>query len=281
MIYIVVSIVMGILAINGGNNFHYLAASAILGYMLASGIAGYNNIRGGEVSLTFPDEIYALSPFLLTIHVRNIRRRPICLIDVKVGKASVFFDIIQPGKTASRTVMYTLPKRGECEVGNIELSSPYPFNFFTRYWPVPFKAKATVFPAQGKAKIDEARLWVTPEGNEKGNRQKLDSESDIVGVRPYVEGDSIRTIHWKSSARTGRLHSRLYDGDGDGAARIINLDALLSMGLETGLSAASYEISSSIKSGRPIGMKDRGKIWAVTTTRSDKLSMLSSLAFHE
>lgn len=32
-----------------------------------------------------------------------------------------------------------------------------------------------------------------------------------AGVRPYVYGDPLRRIHWKATARTGRLHSRVYE----------------------------------------------------------------------
>jgi hypothetical protein len=63
---------------------------------------------------------------------------------------------------------------------------------------------------------------------------------------------------------------------------MINLDSLVSdLGVEIGLSAASHEISKAIKSGRPIGMTDRGVIWTPSQSRSDKLSMLSGLALYE
>jgi hypothetical protein len=63
---------------------------------------------------------------------------------------------------------------------------------------------------------------------------------------------------------------------------MIDLDSLVSkMGVETGLSAAAYAISASIKSGLPIGMADRGVIWAPSPSRADKLSMLSTLALYE
>jgi uncharacterized protein (DUF58 family) len=280
MIYIVVSIIMGLLAINGGNNFHYLAASAILGYMLASGVAGRRNIRGTSVSLSFPDEIYALTPFFLTVEVHNSGRVPIFLIEVAVGDAKTWFPVIQPGETSRKTVMFTISSRGLCGIDGIELSSPYPFNFFTRYWPVSFDGRATVFPSPISLRPGDFRIWTDSE-MDAGRSQKPDCESDIVGVRPYAEGDPMKMIHWKSSARTGRLNSKLYESDGDAAARMIDLDSLVSRGLEAGLSIASHEISEAIKSGRSIGMVDRGAVWAASPVRADKLSMLTSLALYE
>jgi uncharacterized protein (DUF58 family) len=110
---------------------------------------------------------------------------------------------------------------------------------------------------------------------------KLDAERDVAGVRPYAEGDPMRVIHWKSTARTGRLKSRMYDDSGETGTRVIDLDALVAAGKERGLSAASYEISLAIKSGAPIGLKDGDAVWPPSGSRSDKLYMLTSLALYE
>ncbi|MDR3279597.1 MAG: DUF58 domain-containing protein [Synergistaceae bacterium] len=279
-IYIVMSIALGLLAINGGNNFHYLAASAVLGYMLASGIAGRRNIRNAEVSLSLPDEIYAGSPFLMNINVRNKGRTPIFLIDVKAIRAHAFFSVIQPGETMSRPVLLTLPSRGVAEVRDIELSSAYPFDFFTRYWPVEFRGEAIVFPRPLPAVSSDARVWTGADGTDDDARRD-DFDREMIGVRPYNEGDPMRIIHWKSTARTGRLNSRLYEGADDPGARIIDVDSLVSRGVEPGLSRASYEIARAIKSGAFIGMSCRGAVWPPSSSRIDKLAMMSYLAVYE
>jgi uncharacterized protein (DUF58 family) len=33
----------------------------------------------------------------------------------------------------------------------------------------------------------------------------------LAGVRPYQQGDSLNRIHWRATARTGELHSRVYE----------------------------------------------------------------------
>jgi uncharacterized protein (DUF58 family) len=33
----------------------------------------------------------------------------------------------------------------------------------------------------------------------------------IAGIRPYQQGDPISRIHWRATARTGQLHSRIYE----------------------------------------------------------------------
>jgi uncharacterized protein (DUF58 family) len=285
MIYIAVTIVMGILAINGGNNLHYLAAAMMLGYMLASGVVGRRNLMRANASLRVPDEIYAGAQALLEVEIRNEDRlAPLFLISARVGDCSVFFPIVLPGEAARKSSVFTLPTRGENildESGEMEISSVYPFNFFTRYRQIelaPNARKIIVFPRP----IDDggARFIDESESDAAGVSPVSDAESDIVGVRPYVEGDPMRRIHWKSSARTGRLNTRVYDSS-SGSGRIIDLDAMTANGPERALSEASHELAVSIRSGEPMGILDDGVLYPPSPERADKLAMLTRLALHE
>ena len=33
----------------------------------------------------------------------------------------------------------------------------------------------------------------------------------IAGVRSYTPGDSLMRVHWRATARTGQLHSKVYE----------------------------------------------------------------------
>lgn len=280
-VYILVTVVMGVLAINGGNNIHYLTAAMMLGYMLASGVIGRRNLKAAVVSMEVPDEIYAGEPFLLAVELRNCNRRvPIFLLHVRMGMHTVFFPMIRAGEAATKTLFYALPSRGRHEMGELELSSVYPFNFFTRYSVFRYDGTALVFPAPVDDILPGTRYAEGDAENAASEPSKLDSESDVVGVRPYVEGDSMRRVHWKSSARTGRLNSRIYDNDAGGAGKIVDLDALLERGVERGLSVASHEIREALRSGEAIGMLDGACLYPPSAARGDKLKMLEGLALH-
>lgn len=285
-IYILIAIVLGILALNGGNNFHYLAAASVLGYMAASGEAGKLNIKGAVLTLSFPDEIYADTPFAVKIEIRNSKRfSSISLLDVTLCGASAFFPLILPGGKKTAMLELIVPSRGMNEIKGVTLSSVYPFCLFTCSTFVPYPAMLTAFPKPVIAG-DVIRLASLMDEDEMENqaislkgRSELLADSDLVGVRPYAEGDPMKLIHWKSSARTGTLKSRLYDSSGGG--KIIDLDKLAEGDRERGLSYASGEIMESIRTGEAIGLLDRGKLHAVSMAKPDKLSMLTALAFYE
>jgi len=284
-IYIIISIFLGVVAINTSNNLYYLITAMLLGYMLASGLAGRSNIRGASVSVSFPDEIYASTPCAARVSVSNKNRfTPIFLIEVALeqesGKTSAFFPIIQPGCTESRTIFTTFSSRGRRLFRDIELSSSFPFNFFVRYWPANTETEVTVFPSPLACEPDAA--LVADGGEEEEISENSLAETDIVGVRPYAEGDSMKRIHWKSSARTGKLQARLYDGAFSlSHQRIIDLDRLIASGLERGLSLAAYVIAESIKSKLPIGMRSGNALTLPASGYAHKRDLLTQLALYE
>lgn len=281
MVYIVVSVVMGVLSVNSGNNFHYLATAAMLGFMLASGIAGRANIRGAEVTFDFPDEIYAATPFLLTVEVRNRKRRSsIYLIELNVDGEPLLFPVIGPGETSRLSLVFSFPKRGTESIKEVRLFSVYPFNLFTRYWDIEGDLSSIVFPTPLRPASEQ--VYTPPDDERPGNKApRLLAEEDTVGVRPYTEGDSMRQIHWKSSARTGKLSTRIYDESAAGGGKIIDLEGLLAGGKENALSLAAYVIREAILSGEAVGMQDTNALFPVSAERRDKFAMLKRLALHE
>ncbi|GHV55661.1 hypothetical protein FACS1894216_18540 [Synergistales bacterium] len=273
-IYILSAAVIGLLALLSGNNFHYMAFAAALAYLAASTGAGIRNILGASVSVSAPDEIYAEVPFKLAAELKNKRRFfPIMLIKISAGGSSVFFGSTgAKGRTRSAVGM-TLPRRGKHVIDKCVISSPYPFGLFTFRVVIPLGIEAIVFPEplRGGAVFAEGDL---------GDTAGLTKAGDIAGVRSYEEGDSMREIHWKSSARTGSLKSKLYD-ESAGGGKIIDADKLTERGVETGLSAACGAIRGTLASGDAIGMKYRDKLYMPSSSRKDKLSMMAALALDE
>jgi uncharacterized protein (DUF58 family) len=282
-VYIFISIFLGVVAINSANNLLYLVTAVLLGYMLASGLAGRSNIRNAVVSVSFPDEIYAQAPCVAVVQVVNKSRFvPIFLIEVTLEERGgrVFFPIVQPGKSESLTFFTTFPSRGQHRVEDIELSSVYPFNFFVRYWPVDFETSATVFPYPLRCDLALVFVHRGPR-DEEGEDAAFREETDIVGVRPYIEGDAMKRIHWKSSARTGKLQTRLYDGTSAQAGRVIDLDRLVGEDVEQGLSMATYAVVESMKSRLPVGMRIREEIIPPAAGFAHKKDLMTRLALYE
>ena len=292
-VYIALSIALGVVSVNSGNNLLYLVTALLLGYMLASGIAGRHNVMGAEAWAELPDEIYAGRAFPLVVKVRNRRRfASLHLIEVAVspsrksggvlqGPVRAFFAVVPSGAVVSRSVWVTLPRRGR-EALALELSSAYPFDFFVRWGLEPPATQALVFPAplyERGASARDGEEELDEEGEAFGclSRETV----DVAGIRPYEAGDPINRIHWKLSARTGKLSTRLFEGQPPRPGRTIDLDALVENGAERGLSIAAGRIVEAEREDVPLGMKDRGVVIPPASGRAARLRLLERLALYE
>lgn len=293
-VYVVLSVALGVVSVNSGNNLLYLVTALLLGYMLASGIAGRRNVMGAEAWVELPDAIHAGRPFRLVVTVRNRRRfASLHLIEVAAfpeggpeedapGKrARAFFGTVPPGEVVSRSLWTALPRRGRGTVA-LELSSAYPFDFFVRWGREPSAAEALVFPAPlfegGPSAGDDEEDPVG--GAERAGRLSLEA-ADVAGVRPYQAGDTMNRIHWKISARTGKLSARLFENAPASPGRTIDLDALVEEGVERGLSLAAGRIAEAEREDVPLGMKDRGVVIPPASGRAARLRLLERLALYD
>jgi uncharacterized protein (DUF58 family) len=50
-----------------------------------------------------------------------------------------------------------------------------------------------------------------PAGDIRARPPVLEDPTRVVGVRPYQHGDGLRRVHWRATAHTGRLQSKLFE----------------------------------------------------------------------
>jgi len=55
----------------------------------------------------------------------------------------------------------------------------------------------------------------------KARRRVFEDDTQVVGIRPYQRGDSLRRVHWRATAHTGRLQSKLFQVSAQAAAAIV------------------------------------------------------------
>src|ERR1035441_8124115 len=73
MIYILISVVIGIAAINTGNNLLYVIVAALLSAILVSGIASALVLRSLVLDVHLPEHVFAGRPMLARLVLQNAR----------------------------------------------------------------------------------------------------------------------------------------------------------------------------------------------------------------
>lgn len=244
-----------------------------------SGFFGKRNISRIEVAIEPPDEIYARTPVPIKVSIVNTRRfLPAFLIVVASGKNRLLFPYVDPKKSDTKYLNITFDKRGLHALGDIFISSIFPFNFFIRYKRTGLSPEAVVFPKPRKT----AGLSI-PVKDKKNRGEKPSNrpgfEADILSLRRYVYGDPLKYIHWKASARTGRLTTKELSSLSHHPV-VIDMDNIGIRNIEEKVAAAAYIILKLLRQGTPVGLKAGQRIYAPETSRPHKLAMMKELAFY-
>jgi len=278
-IYILVTILIGFSAVNTGNNLVYIIASALLSYMLVSGIFGRKNIYGIDVAVEFPVETFAKTDTPVGVRVINKRRfLPAFLIKILIEGQEVFFPFIKAKGEAVSLLNMRFDRRGSRQVGNIYVSSVFPFNFFTRFRKIGQKFDLIIFPRPKKSQLDlEQNRQTRSKGDASCN--VLGHDSDVLSIRDYVSGDPLKYISWKSTAKTGLLKTKELSSI-ELRNVIIDFDAMDKKNLEDAISCATYTVLRLLKLNIPAGMVIGGETLQPSTSTPHRLKILKKLALY-
>jgi uncharacterized protein (DUF58 family) len=105
----------------------------------------------------------------------------------------------------------TCERRGIYQLGGTTLKSGDPFGIYTVEIQQPESAKMVVMPPV----IPLPSVEITPGGWTGEGRPRpnlLEKTVNASSVREYVHGDSIKLIHWPTTARHDKFYTRLMDG---------------------------------------------------------------------
>lgn len=203
--YVLLSILVGITATNTGNNALYTVLAVMFAVMILSGFLSRANVRGLEVELDPPGEVFANRPFALGFTLRNRGRlfpRWFLLFTLSRSAQPLLIPFLpRRGKSVGRLDMI-IPARGRQSFPYAHVSSLFPYGFFRKGVRYRVNLELLVFPEifpAGTRRLDEVEQL----GEEASRRAGWGH--GLHALRPFRHGDDPRGIHWKQTARTGAL----------------------------------------------------------------------------
>jgi len=229
--YLVVLLLFFIGAVVREVNLLLLLASLLIGPLLLNWRLVILTMRELKVRRTMPGAVGADEPWVVRIEVENGRRKLATRALVaeqtvrrltashtqgdktrKLLRPAVYFPFIPTGDKRIRTFEGRFPQRGVYEVGPIQISTRFPFGLFRREQRIGESQPLIVYPHIGRISPD----WTIQrhsETDDSTQRKKRHSRisGDFFGVREWGTGDSQRWIHWRSSARHGKIVVRQFE----------------------------------------------------------------------
>jgi uncharacterized protein (DUF58 family) len=203
--YIVLTLLVAVPAANTGNNALYLVEAALLALLVVSGFLSRGNLRGLEVAFDPPGEMYVGQQATLAFRLRTRGRwlgRRLLEASGPAGSGSALVAYLPPRREHRLTVDLEPERRGRLPVPYLHLASIYPLGLFRKGLRYRIEGELLVFPAILPAA--ELRLAGVAAGDEQRMR-KVGRGHELFSLRSFRPGDDPRGIHWKQSARTGRL----------------------------------------------------------------------------
>jgi len=277
-LYIAITLLLGFSAVNTGNNLLFLIVSGLLAFMSVTGVAGMLNLKKLTPELVPPEEIYASSETSFLLNVHNAKRiLPSFLIRLEgPGGQIAMVPVVPPQGFSSARISLMFPVRGRSCVERIKISSPFPVNFFTRYWTIPIDTCFVVFPRLSQGLSSGDGVGIERPGINVHLSRGVDGE--LERISGYSGSEPLRMIHWKLSARSDTL---LVKGFGRQAQQpiFIDLDAIQGNTLEERISRAAWLVKRWVME-RPVGLALGERTIPPEVGRRHGVVLLSELALY-
>jgi uncharacterized protein (DUF58 family) len=207
--------VLGLLGWSKSLNLLLMLAYVMLALLALNGVL--SRIHAGRVRVfrTMPHAVFAGEPTEIALHVQNARTRSATVQVSDRGRTWPVFDL-PSGASVTIPRGDAFEPRGRLKLPPVSVVASHPFGFLSFEQFESAGDTIAVLPRLGEADADGLRMWLLRAAGGDGRSRKVlrrvtHDHADVRGIRPYRSGDSMRAVHWRSSARRRELMVREYD----------------------------------------------------------------------
>ncbi|MFN2587882.1 MAG: DUF58 domain-containing protein [Actinomycetota bacterium] len=193
----------------------FVLAAGVLG-LAASGLVAGHRLAAVEVVHSFPARARVGEPVAVRLRVRGpgTRRLPLMRIEDRFpafDPLAVASEAVAAGDSVAVETTRVAVRRGVFEEGTAVVSTGAPFGLTRTRRELPVRSRLIVHPAW--TELRGFPLPDTPAATaDEAIAATRSGHGDVfAGVREYRPGDQRRWIHWRSTARTGRLVVREHE----------------------------------------------------------------------
>ncbi|HTC71019.1 MAG TPA: DUF58 domain-containing protein, partial [Acidothermaceae bacterium] len=201
--------VMFAMAVQTQSVWMQVVGSALVGLLAISWLSVMRRRSGITVTIQAPTEVVVGVPFDIGFVLHNAGRQSTAPLRITyrifaepplMAPAVVYVDPISPDATTVATVSRVALRRGSVGPTVVGVDTIGSFGFFTSARPV--AGTRGLWAAPLAAPVIEFPRVLSTEVEGSG---PMGPGLDVRGVREWRPGDAVRHVHWRSTARTGRI----------------------------------------------------------------------------
>ncbi len=221
-LFIGLLLIIGIAAINTGNNLLYLVLAALLSLIISSGILSESTLRRLKVTRTLPARVFKGTPAQFKLRIENRKRFfPSFSFNMQETAADgiiggpTYVLRLSPMSETVKTNTFIFEKRGRYELKGMRVYTRFPFGLFVKGKVEPANETVLVYPmikAFKPGAFPEVSTLLKDTG---GNSARKGSGPELFSLRDYTTEDDSRFIHWKSAARQSRLLVKEFESEAE------------------------------------------------------------------
>lgn len=265
--FTILLLLIGMAAINTGNNLLYLIVAMMLSLIIVSGILSESTLRAIHIKRSLPNHIFAGKPVQGHWVIENKKRfiPSFSLVIEEMGQVAErgYYIKILAKASILRGPFYTFQRRGVYRLEGFRISTRFPFGLFLKARREAIPLEVIVYP---KVRAPAQHLIRAGASSGELPERVKGIGTQLYNLREYTLGDDSRRIHWRSTAKTGRLIAKEFEREVKRKVMILldntvppNPSKELLEGFE-GLVEESASIAFHlIKEGLAVGLKTSGE----------------------
>jgi uncharacterized protein (DUF58 family) len=150
--------------------------------------------------------MFALTPATLKFCSLTAKPSSLHTLNLEIDEKTAFIPYLPPKVDTGASLKHVFRERGWNKIPEARLSTRFPFGFFKKWIKIDLgDDEVLVFP-----KIDpiDPGDETFREGPGEAESEKTGFGFDLRSIKEFRQGDNPRLIHWKMTAKTGRLMVR-------------------------------------------------------------------------
>ncbi|NOZ13821.1 MAG: DUF58 domain-containing protein [Acidobacteria bacterium] len=276
---IVTGVLVAMAALNTGNNLIYLLTALMLALGILDVAAGWFNLRKISGDADVEEPVYAEEELSVTFRFLNERKHGtsflVKLLDPAAGLSATAPRIAPDSMTTIRS-QAVFRRRGRVCLSEMKLVSGYPFGFYQNSRNLKNPKHFLVYPKL----MDVRNLLEGSRGMTADGVLPHPAGEDFTDIRPYRQGDPMRDIHWKATAKSGHFMVKEFRA-GISRQVTVALDSGVEADMETlekGISLAASLVDLFFSDGIPVRLLTPGAASTPARSREQFYHIMDMLA---
>ncbi|WP_045214703.1 hypothetical protein [Desulfonatronovibrio magnus] len=193
-IYVLLTMVLGLAAVNSNNNVLFLLTSLLLSLLFLSGLTALYNVSGLSIKANSSKVPTAQRQNLIQISIKNNKRLASIVLDVGLEDHTQVIPVLNSKASSEVFLPWTPWHRGKVSLPYVKVTSSFPFGFVVRGGYYDARAVIVVSPAPDNDLMEQVFAKNEKQSETLNTGQGL---GEWKGIRQYRPGESMSSIVWR------------------------------------------------------------------------------------